>query len=132
VPDRLAAVRAFSALPEAQSLAAANKRIANLLRKSGAEAAASVDDRLLTDPAERSLGSIVVGLEPRLAAHMQAHDYAAALAMLAQAREPVDKFFEQVMVMSEDQAVRRNRLALLARLHTLMNGVADISRLSVA
>ena len=132
VPKRLDAVRAFSALPQAQALAAANKRLGNLLKKSGSEAADSVDAGLLADAAERALAEAVGRLEPEVHARMAVHDYEAALALLAQARDPVDRFFEEVMVMTEDLPVRRNRLALLSRLHALMNGVADISRLSVA
>lgn len=132
VPERLAAVRAFSSLPEAQSLAAANKRIGNLLRKSASEAALTIDASLLTEDAERALAAAISRLEPELHARMAVHDYAGALTLLAQVREPVDQFFDTVMVMSEDVAQRHNRLALLTRLHTLMNGVADISRLSVS
>lgn len=131
VPERLEAVRAFSQLPQAQALAAANKRIANLLRKSGAEASPHTDAARFTEPAERALAEAVLKLEPEVAARISAHDYGTALTLLAQAREPVDRFFDEVMVMADDPAVRANRLALLARLHTLMNGVADISRLSV-
>ena len=131
VPDRLEAVRAFSLLPQAQALAAANKRIGNLLRKSGAEAAASLDTAKLTEPAEQALAEAVARLEPEVSARLAVHDYGAALAMLAGARDAVDRFFNEVMVMVDDPALRANRLALLSRLHALMNGVADISRLSV-
>jgi glycyl-tRNA synthetase beta chain len=124
-------VRAFSQLPQAQALAAANKRIGNLLRKSGAEAAPQTEAARFIEPAERALAEAVSRLEPEVAARIGAHDYGAALTLLAQAREPVDQFFDEVMVMADDPAVRANRLALLVRLHTLMNGVADISRLSV-
>jgi glycyl-tRNA synthetase beta chain len=130
VPERLAAVRAFSAMPEAQALAAANKRIGNILRKSGDAAAAAVDEALLTDPAERELAARIAELEPAVAQSLAAHDDTGALTATARAREAVDRFFEQVMVMADDAAVRANRLALLARLHGLMNRVADISRLS--
>ena len=131
VPDRLEAVRAFSQLPQAQALAAANKRIGNLLRKSGAEAAPATDPARLVEPAEIALGGAVLRLEPEVSARLGVHDYGAALALLAGAREPVDRFFDEVMVMVDDPALRANRLALLTRLHALMNGVADISRLSV-
>lgn len=131
VPDRLEAVRAFSLLPQAQALAAANKRIGNLLRKSGAEAAASIDTARLTEPAEQALAEAVAKLEPEVSARLAVHDYGAALAMLAGARDAVDRFFNEVMVMADDPGLRANRLALLSRLHALMNGVADISRLSV-
>jgi len=131
VPDRLEAVRAFSQLPQAQALAAANKRIGNLLRKSGAEAAPVTDPARLIEPAEIALGQAVSRLEPEVSARLGLHDYGAALALLAEARDSVDRFFDEVMVMVDDPALRANRLALLARLHALMNGVADISRLSV-
>ena len=131
VPDRLEAVRAFSQLPQAQALAAANKRIGNLLRKSGAEAAPATDAARLVEPAEVALGEAVSRLEPEVSARLGLHDYGAALALLAEARESVDRFFDEVMVMVDDPALRANRLALLTRLHALMNGVADISRLSV-
>lgn len=130
VPERLAAVRAFSAMPEAQALAAANKRIANILRKSGDGAAAAVDEALLADAAERELAVRIAELEPAVAQCLAAHDDTGALAATARARDAVDQFFERVMVMADDAAVRANRLALLARLHGLMNRVADISRLS--
>jgi glycyl-tRNA synthetase beta chain len=130
VPDRLAAVRAFSAMPQAQALAAANKRIGNILRKSGDAAAAALDDALLTDPAERELAEQLAGLAPQVGHSIDAHDYAGALSTMAQARDAVDRFFDQVMVMADDPRVRANRLCLLARLHGLMNRVADISRLT--
>ena len=138
VPARLEAVRAFSSLPEAQALAAANKRIGNILRKAeGADLAAAsgatggFDTALLAEPAERALADTIVALAPGVDAAMQASDYGTALALMARAREPVDRFFDSVMVMADDPAVRANRLALLARLRELMNRVADISRLSV-
>jgi glycyl-tRNA synthetase beta chain len=130
VPQRLAAVRAFSALPQAQSLAAANKRIGNLLRKSGEATTAGLQTSLLTDPAEQALADELAALAPEVDRLMAAHDYTGALTAMARSREAVDRFFEQVMVMAEDPAVRANRLCLLAGLHALMNRVADISRLS--
>lgn len=131
VPQRLAAVRAFCALAEAQSLAAANKRIGNILRKAEVTAPGTIDHGLLAEGAEQALARAVGTLEPAVQERLAAHDYGAALTLLARIREPVDAFFEKVMVMSEDAAVRRNRLLLLKRLHTTMNAVADISRLSV-
>jgi len=137
-PDRLAevlprlqAVREFSGLPEAQALAAANKRIGNLLRKAGDAAPAAPQPAALTEPAERDLAEVVDRLAPQVDQAMQAGDYRGALSVMAQAREPVDRFFDAVMVMADDPAVRANRLALLARLRELMNRVADISKLSV-
>ena len=137
VPARLQAVRDFSSLPEAQALAAANKRIGNLLRKAEAEAdaakaaaAQAIDPALFSEPAERTLAATVDELAPRVDEALGAGRYGAALALMAQARSPVDDFFDSVMAMAEDPAVRANRLALLARLRELMNRVADISKLS--
>jgi len=132
VPARLQAVRAFSALPEAEALAAANKRIGNILRKAeGAGEAVRFDAALLAEPAELALAETIATLAPQVDVAMRAADYGAALALMAQARGPVDSFFDQVMVMADDPAVRANRLALLSTLRGLMNRVADISRLSV-
>ncbi len=130
MPDRLAAVRAFSALPAAQSLAAANKRIGNILKKSGATIGSAVDPHLLLEPAERQLAQVIKQLTPQVAACLQARNFSGALSLLAQAREPVDQFFTDVMVMAEDPRLRDNRVALISHLHQLMNQVADISKLS--
>ncbi len=132
VTAQLEAVRAFSALPEAAALAAANKRIGNILRKSGATAAASVDASQLSDDAERALAARVDALAPQVDAAMAGRDFTGALTVLAGARDAVDRFFDTVMVMVDDARVRDNRLALLARLHAMMNQVADISKLSAA
>ena len=131
VPEQLQAVRAFSALPQAQALAAANKRIGNLLRKAGDPAAGALDESLLLEPAERELAVQLALLAPQVDACMSTHDYTGALTRMAHSREAVDRFFDDVMVMAEDAAVRANRLTLLANLRGLMNRVADISRLSV-
>ena len=101
------------------------------MRKSGSEAAPEVRDTLLVEDAERDLAAVIARLEPEVAARMAVHDYGEALSLLAQARDSVDRYFDSVMVMVDDAAVRANRLAMLARLHRLMNGVADLSRLSV-
>jgi len=131
--ERLAAVRSFSALPQAQALAAANKRIANLLRKSAAEADESaLDPAQFVEPAERVLEESLKSIAPRLDAKMAIDDFEGVLSELASLREPVDCFFDQVMVMVEDSRLRANRLALLARLHRMMNGVADLSALSAS
>ena len=130
VPARLAAVKAFAALPEAEALAAANKRIVNILRKSGAEAGSSVDAALLHEPAEQTLFAQLTATAPGIEAQLGAGDYAAALNALAGLRGAVDAFFDGVMVMAEDTPTRINRLALLSRLAHLMNRVADISKLS--
>jgi glycyl-tRNA synthetase beta chain len=130
VPDRLAAVKAFEALPEADALAAANKRIVNILRKSGAEAAAAVDRALLAPGAEHDLWHAFQGLAPEVDAACARGDWAHALRALATAKPVVDRFFDDVMVMADDPAVRGNRLALLAGVSSTMNRVADISRLA--
>lgn len=130
---RLDAVRAFSALPEAAALAAANKRIGNILRKAGEAGeppASQVDAALLREPAEQALAAEVEQVAPTVDAHLARHAYTDALAALARLRETVDAFFNDVMVMADDVALRRNRLALLARLHAQMNCVADISKLA--
>ena len=130
VPARLAAVKAFAALPEAEALAAANKRIVNILKKSGAEAGATVDAALLQEEAEKALFVAVSAVTPGIEAQLAAADYTAALKALAGLRGAVDAFFDGVMVMAEEPLTRANRLALLSRLASLMNRVADISRLS--
>lgn len=134
---RLAAVRAFSALPEAEALAAANKRITNILKKStdseggSAVSGASLDAALLREPAEQALfGALRNDVAPAVQAHLQARDYTQALTALARLRAAVDTFFNDVMVNADDLAVRANRLALLGELHAQMNCVADISKLA--
>ncbi|MFU2023626.1 glycine--tRNA ligase subunit beta [Bordetella avium] len=129
VAERVRAVTAFDQMPEAASLAAANKRIGNLLKKAEGEIG-EVDPARLTDAAEIKLASSIEQLGPQAEAQLAAGDFAANLRTLAQAREPVDAFFADVMVMAEDPALRANRLALLKQLHGLMNQVADISRLA--
>jgi glycyl-tRNA synthetase beta chain len=145
VVARLDAVREFSALPEASALAAANKRITNILKKSEAEAnlatpgvggstangaALTVQSALLVEPAERSLSEQLKTVAPAVQAQLDQRDYTRALSALAALRDPVDRFFNDVMVNAEDAALRRNRLALLAELHAQMNCVADISKLA--
>ena len=130
LPQRLAAVRAFSSLPEAPALAAANKRVGNILKKSDAPASAAVDVALLVEPAEAALAAALAQAAPRADAAFDAGDYTASLQALAVLKAPVDAFFEAVMVNAEDPALRANRLALLLQLQTAMNRVADLSRLS--
>jgi glycyl-tRNA synthetase beta chain len=130
VPGQMLAVKTFATLPEAESLASANKRITNILRKSGGEAAAAVDRSLLNDGAEHDLYSAVEKLLPVVHAHVRRGDYTEALRALASARGPVDRFFDDVLVMDDDRALRANRLALLRGLAEAMNQVADISRLA--
>ncbi|MGF6531213.1 MULTISPECIES: glycine--tRNA ligase subunit beta [Paraburkholderia] len=127
---RLDAVREFSALNEAASLAAANKRISNILKKSDGAPAAGVQVNLLQEAAEKALYAQLEQVAPRVQSQLAAHDYTGALTALAALREPVDTFFNDVMVNAEDPALRANRLALLGALHQQMNCVADISRLA--
>jgi len=126
---RLKALRAFLDLPEATALAAANKRIANILRKSGESQHGAVDVDTLKDPAETALWNAMDQLRNPVSAAVAQREYANALGRLAQLRPPVDAFFEKVMVMDEDPRLRKNRLALLAQLHGLFIGIADLSRL---
>ena len=130
VPKRLAAVRAFAALAEAAPLAAANKRVGNILKKSDGGAAAEVDPALLVEPAEQRLHAALAAVAPGADSWFAAGDYTASLQALAALKAPVDTFFEAVMVNADDAALRRNRLALLAQLHRAMNRVADLARLA--
>ena len=128
---RLQALLAFLALPEAASLTAANKRIANLLKKSaGAESGTTqIDTALLRVDAERALHAAVLAAEHAVPGRIAVGDYATALTELARLRPAVDAFFDDVMVMDPDTALRANRLALLSKLHSLFAGIADLSRL---
>ena len=127
---RLKALSGFLALPEAASLTAANRRVANILRKAGGSApATAVDATLLTEPAERQLFEAVSALSGAVAAATARWDYAGALTELAGLRPAVDAFFDQVMVMDENPRLRANRLALLSHMRDLFAGVADLSRL---
>jgi glycyl-tRNA synthetase beta chain len=131
VLPRLDAIAAFRALPEASSLAAANKRIGNILRKAdGTLAGVAVDRALLAEPAERALEAAIAEVAPLAEQRLAALDYAGALTTLASLRAPVDAFFDGVMVNAEDPRLRGNRLALLDGLHRLMNRVADLSKLA--
>jgi glycyl-tRNA synthetase beta chain len=132
IPRRLAAVRSFAALPEAAALAAANKRVGNILKKSEAAAQAVVRDDLLVEPAEQALAKALASTAPDADAAFAQGEFAASLQRLAALRGPVDAFFEQVMVNADDPALRANRLALLQSLHQAMNRVADLSRLAQA
>jgi glycyl-tRNA synthetase beta chain len=129
IPARLAALQGFRSLPEAAALAAANKRIRNILKKVEGEPGA-VDTQRLQEAAEHDLHRALVATEPAVLAALGHADYAQALTALATLKAPVDRFFDEVMVMADDLAVRANRLALLAHLGRLMNSVADISELS--
>jgi glycyl-tRNA synthetase beta chain len=129
VAQRLQAVRAFAALPESQALAAANKRIANILKKAG-EVDAHVNTALLKEDAEQALHAAMLKLAPESQAQFEAGDYAASLKTLAALRGPVDAFFDDVMVNAEEMDLRLNRQGLLKSLHVAMNRVADLSRLA--
>jgi len=129
---RLRAVVAFAALPEAQALAAANKRIGNILRQAGVEAAGAVDPNLVESGAEAALADALGRAEADAAPLVESRDYVGLLKRLAALREPVDRFFDGVMVMVDDVPRRTNRLNLLARLRGLFLRVADISLLPSA
>jgi glycyl-tRNA synthetase beta chain len=126
---RIRAVSRFLALPEAASLTAANKRVANILRKAGESSRRDVDESVLQAPAERELFEALRQRSEGVAAATVRKDYAGSLSLLAQLRPAVDAFFDQVMVMAEDPGLRANRLALLAQMRALFAGVADLSRL---
>jgi glycyl-tRNA synthetase beta chain len=130
VAKRLVAVRAFAALPEAPALAAANKRIGNILKKADGAVDPHVSEMLLKEPAEKALYLTTRELAPRAAAQFEAGDYTGSLQTLAALRAPVDAFFDGVMVNAEEADLRLNRLGLLATLHQAMNRVADLSRLA--
>ena len=129
LPKRLAAVRTFAALSEAPALAAANKRISNILKK-GDAVDAHVSEVLLTEPAEIALHKAMSDIVPKANAQFEAGDYTASLQTLAALRAPVDDFFNGVMVNAEQTDLRLNRLGLLATLHAAMNRVADLSKLA--
>jgi glycyl-tRNA synthetase beta chain len=134
IAQRLEAVQAFAALPESASLAAANKRITNILKKNEealcASGGAGVNPALLQDAAEKNLAAAVARVQPEIEAAFARGDFAGTLKTLAQLRDDVDAFFNDVMVMADDLALRNNRLALLSALHAMMNRVADISKLA--
>ena len=129
VPKRLAAVRAFAALPESPALAAANKRISNILKKAD-DVDAHVSPILLQEDAEKALYAAMQTVLPKAQALFEAGDYTASLQALAVLRAPVDAFFDGVMVNAEQLDVRLNRLGLLKTLHLATNRVADLSKLA--
>ena len=116
-------------LPEAEALAAANKRIRNILRRADTDIPDAVDPQALQDAAERALHQAVEEAAVEVAPLLAEHRYESALTRLAQLRGPVDHFFDEVMVMADDARLRSNRLALLQRLENLFLRIADISRL---
>ncbi len=130
ISRRLAAVRAFAALPEAPALAAANKRIGNILKKADGAVDPHVSEVLLHEAAEKALYAAMQKVVPQANAQFESGDYTASLQTLAALRAPVDAFFDGVMVNAEQLDLRLNRLGLLATLHVAMNRVADLSRLA--
>lgn len=130
VPKQLEAVCAFASLPEAPALAAANKRVGNILKKAEGEAGGEVNAALFAEAAETALFAALSEIAPRADAAFACGDYTASLQALAALKAPVDAFFDQVMVNADDPALKANRLALLNRLHRTMNQVADLSRLA--
>ncbi len=128
--DRVVAVRNFALMPQAASLAAANKRIANILNKAQGTVDPRVDSMLFEEPAEAELAQVLAQVGPRAAAEFERGDYTQSLQTLASLKEPVDAFFGSVMVNAEDPQLRANRLGLLAMLHAAMNRVADLSKLA--
>ena len=127
---RIDAIGSFAALPEAEALAAADKRIRNILRKADIEVPAQVDPGLFTEPAERALAEAVEAVHGETTQALADGDYVDALARLARLRPQVDAFFDAVMVNADDMAVRANRLALLKRLGGRLGSVAAIEQLS--
>lgn len=127
---RLRAVRAFMASDQSEALCAANKRIGNILKKSETTALGPISEALLREPAEQALSAAVLSLAPQAEALAAQGQYEASMRALAGLRDPVDAFFESVMVNAEDPALRANRLSLLHSLHRAMNQVADLSRLA--
>jgi glycyl-tRNA synthetase beta chain len=129
VPRQLDAVRAFAGLPEAPSLAAANKRIANILKQAEG-VPGEFDAALFTQKEERELADAYAALQPGFEAAFKAGDYTRALQSLAALKDPVDAFFDKVLVMDPDERVRANRIGFLGKLHATMNRIADLSKLA--
>ena len=132
IPRQLEAVRAFARLPEAESLAAANKRVANILKQARAKgesfSATRIDD--LREPAERALHEAIQSASRQATPLFKEGDFTGYLKTFAVLKAPVDAFFDSVMVMVDDRELRQNRLALLSDLRTQMNRIADISKLA--
>jgi glycyl-tRNA synthetase beta chain len=129
---RLAAVQTFAHLEQASSLAAANKRIANILRKADDPVDLNINKKILEEGAELVLYDSLINAQEKVEPMLAVRGYADVLNELAELRDPVDNFFDEVMVMADDEAIRNNRLALLGELRALFLNVADISRLSIA
>ena len=130
VPQQLEAVKAFQSLPEAESLAAANKRVANILKQAEAKGETFTNAEGLVEPAERALQEAIRNISDRAKSLYEKGDYTGYLKSFAVLKAPVDAFFDKVMVMVEDEKLRRGRLALLRDLREAMNRVADLSKLA--
>ena len=130
IPARLAAVRSFEKLPESEALAAANKRISNILKKIEGEVPTKIDPSLFESDAEKALSSAIDQVDPAALADFEAGHYEEMLSRLSTLKTPVDEFFDKVMVNADDPALRANRQALLARLHHLMNQVAELAKIA--
>ena len=130
--QRLKGVQAFAKFPEAEALAAANKRIRNILKKTDEDIPAKINNTALVETVELALAGALAKAEKDTAAAIAARDYVSVLKRLAQLRAPIDEFFNGVMVMADDATLRRNRLALLKRLSDRFLAVADISQLSAS
>jgi glycyl-tRNA synthetase beta chain len=126
---RLLAVQSFRELPQADSLTIANKRIANILRQAGVSNPGRLEAHLLREPAERQLANKLIEAAGWISPLISRGDYTAALKELAGLRDSIDTFFDKVLVMCDDEALRNNRLALLGNLSSLFQKIADISRL---
>jgi len=129
LPKQLDAVRAFALLPEAPSLAAANKRIANILKQAGS-VPVDFDPALFSEVEEKQLADAFAKVQPGFESAFRAGDYTSALRALAALKAPVDAFFDKVLVMDKDERVRQNRIGFLGKLHATMNRIADLSRLA--
>jgi len=129
IPSQLEAVRAFSSMPESASLAAANKRIANILKQAD-KVPPDFDQGRLVQPEEKALALAFAGIQPEFDVAFEARDYTSALRKLALLKGPVDAFFDKIMVMDKDLEVRANRIGFLGRMHATMNRVADLSKLA--
>ncbi len=130
IPKRLEAVRTFASLAEAPALAAANKRVGNILKKIDGEVKAQINNALLQEPQEKALAEALAKTKPEADKHFESGDYTASLQALAALKGPVDEFFDNVMVNADDPALKANRQGMLATLHQAMNRVADLSKLA--
>jgi glycyl-tRNA synthetase beta chain len=130
--NRLKAVAAFVKLESALSLAAANKRISNILKQAGVDSSATINQSLIKEPAEMMLFNSVIKAKNAVAPLLANRDYTNVLETLAELKGPIDGFFDDIMVMTDDKALRNNRLALLSELRAMFLNVADVSSLSIS